>query len=122
MFDVLNQVSRGVATEAIYFAGLRISERFRYPDWRRWLPLRPGDPTYPESVDAAARLIEEIESRGGKPLAAMTDAEVQLQWNEAQRVIDERRHREIPPDPALGARVFADLERRYGEGYVHALA
>lgn len=122
MFDVLNQVPRGVATEAIYFTGLRISERVRYPDWRRWLALRPGDPTYPESVDAAVKLIEEIETLGRKPLAEMTDAEVQPLWDEAQRVMDERRHREVPRDPVLGARVLADLERRYGDGYVHALA
>jgi hypothetical protein len=122
MFELLNEVPRGVATEAIYFAGLRISERFRYPDWRRWLALRPGDPTFPESVDAAARLMEELEARAGKPLAQLTDAEVRPLWDEAHRVMDARRHREIPPDPALGARVLADLERRYGDGYVHALA
>ncbi|HEX6370788.1 MAG TPA: hypothetical protein VF006_17860 [Longimicrobium sp.] len=122
MFELLNEVPRGVATEAIYFAGLRISERFRYPDWRHWLPLRPGDPTFPESVDAAGQLIEELEARAGKPLAQLTDAEVRPLWDEAHRVMDARRHREIPPDPALGARVLADLERRYGEGYIHAFA
>ncbi len=122
MFDLLNEVPRGVATEAIYFAGLRIRERARYPDWRRWLPLRPGDPTYPESVAAAEKLIEEIESRAHKPLAELSDAEVQPLWDEAHRVMDERYDREIPPDPEMAERLLADLRRRYGEGYVHALA
>lgn len=122
MFEWLNEVPRGVATEAVYFAGLRISERARYPDWRRWLPLRPGDPTYPESIEAAARLVEEIESRAGKPLAELADAEVEPIWEEARRVMWDRYDREIPPDPAVAERVLADLHRRYGEGYVHALA
>jgi hypothetical protein len=122
MFDLLNEVPRGVATEAIYFAGLRISERVRFPDWRRWLPLRPGDPTYPESVDAAAKLIEELEARTGKPLAELADAEVEPVWREARRVMSARYDREIPHDPVVGERVLADLRSRYGEGYVHALA
>lgn len=122
MFDLLNEVPRGVATEAIYFAGLRIRERARYPDWRRWLPLRPGDPTYRESVDTAAQLIEEIESRAGKPLSELTDAEVEPIWEVARGVMRDRYDREIPPDPAVGERVLADLHRRYGDGYVHALA
>jgi hypothetical protein len=122
MFDLLNEVPRGVATEAIYFAGLRIRERARYPDWRRWLPLRPGDATYPESVDAAAKLLEEIEAQAGKPLAELADQEVQPLWDQAHSVMDERYDREIPPDPAVGERVLADLRRRYGKGYVHALA
>lgn len=122
MFDLLNEVPQGVATEAVYFAGLRISERGRYPDWRRWLPLRPGDPTYPESVDAAAKLLEELECRAGKPLAELTDAEVEPVWDEARKVIDERYDREIPRDPEEAERELADLRRRYGQGYVHALA
>jgi hypothetical protein len=122
MFDLLNTVPRGVATEAIYFAGLRIRERARFPDWRRWLPLRPGDATYPESVDAAGKLIEELEARAGKPLAELTDAEVEPIWEEARKVMKDRYDREIPPDPELAERVLADLHRRYGEGYVHALA
>lgn len=122
MFDVLKEVPFGVAIEAIYFAGLRIRERAYYPDWRRWLPLRPGDATHPGSVDAAARLIEELESRTGKPLAELTDPELEPIWAKAHKVFDERADREIPPDPILGERVLADLRRRYGEGYVHALA
>jgi hypothetical protein len=122
MFNVLNEVPFGVAIEAIYFAGLRIRERAHYPDWRRWLPLRPGDPTHPESVNAAARLIEELESRMGKPLAELTDTEVEPIWAQAHSVFDARADREIPPDPVLGERLLADLRSRYGEGYVHALA
>lgn len=122
MFDLLNEIPRGAAAEAMYFAGLRISERAYYPDWRRWLPLRPGDPSFPESLDAAAKLIEEIEVRAGKPLAELSDAEVEPLWGEAGRVMDERYDREIPPDARVAERVLADLHRRYGEGYVHALA
>jgi hypothetical protein len=122
MFDLLNEVPRGVATEAVYFAGLRISERARYPDWRRWLPLRPGDATYPESVQAATELLEELEARAGKTLANLTDPELKPLWAEAHRVLDERYDREIPPDAEQAERIIADLHRRYGEGYVHALA
>lgn len=122
MFNVLNEVPFGVAVEAIYFAGLRVRERAYYTDWRRWLPLRPGDATHPESVDAAARLIEELECRAGKPLAELTDAQLEPIWLQAHRVFDARMHREFPPDPVRGERLLADLRQRYGEGYVHALA
>lgn len=122
MFDLLNQIPRGAAAEAIYFAGLRTRERRYYPDWRRWLPLRPGDPAFPESLDAAATLIEELEARAGKPLAELADAEVQPIWEDARAVMKDRYDREIPPNPAAADRVLADLHRRYGEGYVHALA
>ena len=122
MFNVLNEVPFGTAIDAIYFAGLRVSERTRFPDWRRWLPLRPGDAIHPGSVDAAAKLIEEVEVRAGKPLAQLSDAEVGPIWAEANRVFDERADREIPPDAEVAERVLADLRRRYGNGYSHALA
>jgi hypothetical protein len=122
MFDLLNEIPRGAAAEAMYFAGLRISERAYCPDWRRWLPLRPGDPAFPESVGAAEKLIEELETRAGKPLSELADSEVEPIWKEARRVMKDRYDREIPPDPAVAERVLADLHRRYGEGYVHALA
>lgn len=122
MFDLLNQIPRGAAAEAIYFVGWRISERAYYPDWRRWLPLRPGDPAFPESTSAAEKLIEELEARAGKPLAELTDEEVDRIWEVARKVMKDRYDREIPPDPEQAERVLADLHRRYGEGYVHALA
>jgi hypothetical protein len=122
MFNVLNEVPFGTALEAIYFAGWRVRERDRYPDWRRWLPLRPGDAIHPGSVEVAARLIEELESRAGKPLSALPEAELEPIWLQAHRVFDARMHRESPPDPVRGERLLADLRRRYGEGYVHALA
>lgn len=122
MFNVLNEVPFGVAIEAIYFAGWRVRERAHYPDWRRWLPLRPGDATFPGSVAAAAKIIEELECRAGKPLAELSEAELEPIWLQAHRVFDERLHREFPPDPVRGEQLLADLRRRYGNGYSHALA
>lgn len=121
MFNVLNEVPFGTALEAIYFAGHRIQERAYYPDWRRWLPLRPGDAIHPGSVDAAATLLEELECRAGKPLAELTNPELEPIWLQAHRVFDERKDREYPPDPVRGERLVAELRRMYGEGYVHAL-
>lgn len=122
MFDLLNQIERGAAAEAIYFAGLRIHERRHYPDWRRWLPLRPGDPAFPESLDAAAKLIEEVERHAGKPLAELSDAEVDPLWEQAREVMEARYGREVPSNPAVAERVLAELRRAYGDGYVHAAA
>jgi hypothetical protein len=122
MFNLLNEIPRGAAAEAMYFAGWRISERARFPDWRRWLPLRPGDPAFLESTGAAEQLLEELEARAGKPLAEMTEDEVDRIWEVARKVMKDRYDREIPPDPEVAERVLADLRREYGEGYVHALA
>lgn len=122
MFDLLNRVPRGVATEAIYFAGLRIREREYYRDWRRWLPLRPGDPTFSGSLDAAARLLEEIEDRAGKPLAELPAGEIERWWIAAHGVMEERYERERPSNPVVGDRILAELRHAYGERYVHALA
>lgn len=122
MFDLLRTVKREVATEAVYFAGLRIREREFIPDWRRWLPLRPGSPTFPESVDVAAQLLTEIEEQAGKPLERLTDAEIEPYHQSIHEVMDERYAAERRSDPARGDRVLESLRREYGNPNLRAVA
>jgi hypothetical protein len=122
MFDLLRTVRREVATEAVYFAGLRISERDFIPDWQRWLPVRPGNPTFPESVEVAAQLLREMEERAGKPLGCLTDAEIAPYQRSIHEVMDERYAETRSGDPGLGDRVLDELRREYGEPNLRAVA
>jgi hypothetical protein len=114
MFEILCNVDREVATEAVYHAGLRIYEREFYPDWREWLHLRPGNPRNATSLDVAAQLIDEIEYRSGRPLAELSDAELR----HFDRVIEERMSaRYGPSTPATRERadqILAEMRRDYG--------
>ncbi len=122
MFDLLRTVKREVATEAVYFAGLRISERDFIPDWRQWLPVRPGNPTFPESVEVAAQLISEIEERAGKPLGQLTDAEIAPYRQSIHEVMDERYAAERRNNSTRGDRALERLRREYGEPNLRAVA
>ncbi|HEU0299272.1 MAG TPA: hypothetical protein VFR37_07460 [Longimicrobium sp.] len=122
MFDMLRTARREVATEAVYFAGLRIRERDFIPDWRRWLPVRPGNPTFPESVGMAAQLLTELEERAGKPLERLTDAEIEPYRRSIHAVMDERYAAERRSDPTLGERALERLRREYGEPNLRAVA
>jgi hypothetical protein len=75
MFDVLRTIDLALLNDVLYNAGLRITERDRFPTWRRWLAVRPGD-ILPDAVPIATAVLEEIERRAGKPLAELTDREV----------------------------------------------
>lgn len=114
MFELLNHVKYGVATEAVYLVGLRIRERESYPDWRRWLVLRTGEPTFPASPGVAAKLVEEIEELAGKPLTELSRAELEPFERRMGDIMAERRAREVPDRDGTGQRILEELRRDYG--------
>ena len=122
MFEILNTVKRQVATEAVYLAGLRMREREFIDDWRRWLPLRSGRPTFPTSLDVAARLIEEIELRTTRPLEQLTEAELEPYWRSIRQVMDRRYAQTRSSNPAVGRRILEELRRDYGRPEWQAVA
>jgi hypothetical protein len=114
MFDLLKTVRGEVATEAVYLAGLRIREREFFPEWRRWLPLRPGNATFPESLRVAAGLLDAIERDAGVPLARLGEADVEPYQRAIRALMDERYRRERRGDPSVARRILAEMRRDYG--------
>jgi hypothetical protein len=122
MFEILRTVQREIATEAVYLAGLRMREREFIDDWRRWLPLRPGNPTFPASLDVAATLIEEIEQRTAKRLEQLSEAELEPYRRCIHQVMDRRYARQRSGDPTVGRRILEELRRDYGRPDWQAVA
>jgi hypothetical protein len=122
MFDILRTVDSAVANDAAYRIALRIRERERFRDWRRWLPLRPDDRLFPGSIRVAARVLQDIERRTGKPLGDLTDAEVRPFQRRIDDLMDERARAEFPDPDGVGERLLQELRRDYGDGRHRAVA
>lgn len=114
MFQVLQRVRHEVATEAVYLAGLRMRERGFIPDWRRWIVRRTGAPVFAASPAVAATLIEEIERQAAKPLAELSDAELDAFHRRIHDIMAERHAREYPDPDGIGERILEELRRDYG--------
>lgn len=114
MFEVVHSEDLDVLTSAVYLAGLRVRERHAYPDWRTWLPLRPGGDEDPDALAAAARIIEDIEHAEGRPLTEISDRDLRPYERCVSDIVDERRRRERPYDPEEGERLLRELRERYG--------
>lgn len=122
MFDILKQAEDGVATEAVYLAGLRMRERRAYPDWRKWLVLRTGEPVFPSAPQVAAKLIAEIEKAAAKPLAELSEPELFPYHRRIDEIMSARHAREHPyPDP-IGERLLEELRRDYSGPHWQAVA
>jgi hypothetical protein len=113
MFEVLHSEELDVLTSAVYLAGLRMRERACYREWRTWLPARPGG-ELPETLDAAARIIEDIENAEGRALADLSDRELGPYERCIGDIMRGRRLRERPYDPGSAERRLQDLRQRYG--------
>jgi hypothetical protein len=116
LFEELHDARLDLLTEVVYLIGLRFSERDRFPTWRKWLPLRPGDST-DEAVALAARLIEDIEGAEGKPLAQLTERELGPYRRCIHNIVDRRREQENPKDPEVveqARRSPEEMRRLYG--------
>jgi hypothetical protein len=116
MFDELRSAAKDVATEVAYRVGLRIYERDRFPTWRDWLAMRPNSRMSDDAVRIATHILEQIEERTGKPLAAITDEEMRPFTGEMYDVMEERRKAEPKGDPAVARRILEEMRRDYG-GY-----
>lgn len=114
MFEILLSVHSDVATEAAYRIGLRIYEREYFSDWRKWLPLRPNDGPFPEAITVATDVLEEIESRAGKRLAMLTDAQLKPYERRIRDIMTERQREEYPDPDGTGERILEELRRDYG--------
>lgn len=114
MFEVLHSGDLDVLTGAVYLAGLRMRERRAYPDWRTWLPLRPGGDERADVLSAATRIIEDIERAEGLPLAEISDRDLRPYERCVSDIVDERGMRERPHDPRQAERVLRELRDRYG--------
>jgi hypothetical protein len=123
LFDVLHTAELGVVNEAVYLLGLRFHERPYIPGWRKLLRVKPGGSE--EAIALATRVIEDIEAVEGKSFEDLTEQEAGPYRRCIHDIVDRRRAEAYPMTPERverGERVLADLRRRYGEGYVHALA
>jgi hypothetical protein len=116
MFDVLRNVDRDVATEALYLLGLRFHERPYFPGWRHWLQVRSPTPHHPRSMEVAAEVIEEIETRSGKAFEELSEDEV-TPYRSAVYAIVERRQRSEGRnvDPERARRILEEMRRDYGQ-------
>ena len=113
MFEMLRVVDRRTAAEAAYRISLRIYEREHSPEWRRWLPLRPGDVRVPEALDVAARVLDEIEQRTGTPLGRLTDDRIEPYRRRIHEIMRERRAAEHPDPEGVGKRLLEEMRRDY---------
>jgi hypothetical protein len=114
MFDVLWKVDLPMLNEVLYNVYLRISERDRFPAWRRWLPIRPGD-IRPEALRVATEVLEEIELRAGKPLGEIGQEEMRPLEGAIHGIARERREREMDVDEERAERLLEELRRDYGD-------
>jgi hypothetical protein len=114
MFDVLWKVDLPTLNDVLYNVYLRISERDRFPTWRRWLPIRPGD-IGPQALTVATEILEEIERRAGKPLHQVTEAGILPYHREMHRISTERHERESTVDAARALELLEELRRDYGD-------
>lgn len=114
MFDVLWRVDLATLSDVSYNVGLRIVERDRFPAWRKWLTLRPGD-IRPAAVPAATEVLEEIERRAGKPLGEIGEQEIEPYQLGMYEIARERRRREMGSDPERAERLLEELRRDYGD-------
>jgi hypothetical protein len=114
MFDVLWRIDLATLTEVSYNVGLRILERDRFPAWREWLTLRPGD-IRPAAVAPATEVLEEIERRAGKPLGEIWEEEMRPYELRMHEIARERRRREPGYDPERAERLLEELRRDYGD-------
>jgi hypothetical protein len=119
MFEILRNADSNTAVDAAYRIGLRISERDRFPTWRKWLPIRPDVQWFPESIAVAARVLEEIEAATGKPLAELSDDEVAPYQRRIRKIMRARSRAEFPDPDGVGERILQELRRDYGPGYRH---
>lgn len=114
MFDVLWRIDLDLLTHVMYNVGLRITERDRFPTWRKWLPIRPGD-IPPEAIPIATEVLEEVERRAGKELAEIGEEQMQPLEFMMHRIARERRVREMKVDETRAQRLLEELRRDYGD-------
>ena len=122
MFESLRSTAKEVATQVAYRVGLRIYERDRFPSWRDWLATRPDTRMSGEAVEIATHILEQIEERTGKPLAAITDEEMSPYLRAMYDVMDQRYQAERRLDPAIGRRILEEMRRDYGHPDQRAVA
>lgn len=114
MFGVLSRIDLDTLDEVSYHVGLRILERDRFPSWRDWLAIRPGD-IRPAAVRPATEVLEEIERCAGKPLGEIGEEEMRPYQLRLYGITRQRRLRERSPDPARADRLLEELRRDYGD-------
>jgi hypothetical protein len=117
MFDELRSASKEAATDVAYRVGLRVWERDRFRDWRKWLNARPDGRLSPEAVQVATHMLEQIEAGTGKPLAELSDAEVRPYLHAMYEVMEQRWKAEATLDPAVARRILEEMRRDYGSHY-----
>lgn len=113
MFEILRRVDSRTASEAAYRIGLRIYEREYYPEWRRWLSLRPGDVRDEEAIEVATAVLDEIEQRTGAPLGRLTDGRIEPYERRIHEIMRERRAAEHPDREGVGKRLLEEMRRDY---------
>lgn len=122
MFDLLRSIPFGEVNETVYRVGLRLSERDRFPTWRRWVGTRPGSTVSPGAVASAIALLEELEAHAGTPLHALSDAQVERYSRMMDRIVSERDRRELRFDALRARKALEELRRMYGNPSCHAAA
>jgi hypothetical protein len=113
-FDVLWKVHLPMLNDVLYNVYFRISERDRFPTWRRWLPIRPGH-IRPEALVVATEVLEEIERRVAKPLSEIGQEEMRPLERAIHGIARERREREMDVDEKRAERLLEELRRDYGD-------
>jgi hypothetical protein len=122
MLDELRSAAKDVATEVAYRVGLRIYERDRFPTWRNWLATRPDNRMSEEAVRISTHILEQIETRTGKPLALIPDEEMSPYLRQMYDVMEERWRAERKGDPAVAQRILEEMRRDYGHPDRRAVA
>jgi hypothetical protein len=122
MFNVLRTAPFELLTDAAYRISLRIRERERFRNWRKWLSIRPDHQSHPASVAVAVRVLAEIERRTGKPLGDLTDAELQPYQRRIDDILDVRYAAAYPDVDGSAERILEELRRDYGRPDWRAVA
>ena len=119
MFEILRQLSEEDLVQAMYWLGLRLRFRTRYSDaaYHRALAERP-DPQAeitPTAQTAIAQVMTEIEAAEGKPIHALTEAQIDPYLHQMYQIEDERREPADPEVTERALRILNEMRRDYAD-------
>lgn len=107
MFEMITRVPRDEMIEAVYEAGLRMTQRERARGLKQ-----NGSPV--TSNELAARLIAEVQEAAGKHVADLTDEELDLYIPLLSRTMFARLRAERTADPTRAEAALRSMRTEYG--------
>jgi len=118
MFEILHKLSDSDLLSAVYWLGHRLNIRNEYSDADHHRRLANDPDLTRGSVtlcvqEAIAQVLEEIEAAEGKPIHAMTAAQVSPYLRRMYDIHDQRKEPSTPESTADALRILEEMRRDY---------